>query len=662
MKLFERIDYDIVNTPFAVSDSVTYPQTLHARFFDAQDKLLAEEQYGYLPLEQFYKLIDKGVALNLPKMAFVDFSLNGYRHQRGLSEKHPVELFGLNAPNSLWLNAGSVSFMGAYFGKETCLSHSVFSCSELSFEQCTFSDSLSLDYAVVACRNFSMNYSKHHGRYTNFKNSKWTEADKQFEHMQFTEGKLVFANAQLGNGDLSFASTNFGDCLVNFQVAQFGNGRVGFQKAHFGRGEINFEGAHFGDGEFSFRGAVIDGGSLKMARTRFGAGDKSFVNTQFGDGSISFVNANLGTGKVSFKLAEMGAGKKDFHFTSLHGDLIFERCTTGKGNFDFRAVDFSKGKLSFTRTELGKTEMNFDGAELHDYRIVFKYTQFENGSLHLSNLKATDSTVGFENLRLRAGEIYFNHSRIEKISFAGCQIDSYIDLRVAWCKQLDLSETVIRDIIDLSPDTYEVSFEHINLCGSRLPGSLYIDWERNHVKQLVYSQPKSSYMQKAEQFRSLKENYNRLGLYESEDLAYVEFKRCEAKAIRAASARKSTKARWWAKMVYYFKWILFDKVGLYATSPIRVLMSMIGVYLLFTGVYELLSQTGRMGIISSLGEPEHLSIWERSFYHSAITFLTIGYGDYYPSGFLRWVSSIEGFMGLFLMSYFTVAFVRKILR
>jgi len=40
----------------------------------------------------------------------------------------------------------------------------------------------------------------------------------------------------------------------------------------------------------------------------------------------------------------------------------------------------------------------------------------------------------------------------------------------------------------------------------------------------------------------------------------------------------------------------------------------------------------------------------RSFYHSAITFLTIGYGDHYPYRGIRWVSSLEGFSGLFLMS------------
>ncbi|MGM0496551.1 MAG: ion channel [Bacteroidota bacterium] len=54
-------------------------------------------------------------------------------------------------------------------------------------------------------------------------------------------------------------------------------------------------------------------------------------------------------------------------------------------------------------------------------------------------------------------------------------------------------------------------------------------------------------------------------------------------------------------------------------------------------------------------------------YTTAITFFDenkkeIGYGDYYPEGIIRWLCGLEGFVGLFLMSYFTVAFVRKILR
>ena len=51
-----------------------------------------------------------------------------------------------------------------------------------------------------------------------------------------------------------------------------------------------------------------------------------------------------------------------------------------------------------------------------------------------------------------------------------------------------------------------------------------------------------------------------------------------------------------------------------------------------------------------------------TFYYSLITFTTVGYGDCSPVGCLRIVAMIEGFVGPFMMSYFTVAFARKILR
>ncbi len=106
-------------------------------------------------------------------------------------------------------------------------------------------------------------------------------------------------------------------------------------------------------------------------------------------------------------------------------------------------------------------------------------------------------------------------------------------------------------------------------------------------------------------------------------------------------------------------------MGKFATDPMRVLSTMLITYLMFTFLYVILAEFGNVHIVSSLfasDDPNILKPIGKAFYHSAITFLTIGYGDYYPDGIARWISSVEGFVGLFLMSYFTVAFVRKILR
>ena len=86
------------------------------------------------------------------------------------------------------------------------------------------------------------------------------------------------------------------------------------------------------------------------------------------------------------------------------------------------------------------------------------------------------------------------------------------------------------------------------------------------------------------------------------------------------------------------------------------------IYCLYSLTYTLLPLFNLGGIINSVGATDGLSYIQTCFYHSAITFLTIGYGDYYPTGISRGISIVEGWSGLFLMSYFTVAFVRKILR
>ncbi len=237
----------------------------------------------------------------------------------------------------------------------------------------------------------------------------------------------------------------------------------------------------------------------------------------------------------------------------------------------------------------------------------------------------------------------------------------------------------------------------------RLLVRLYLVWRRTDIKKLIYDQD-SSNKAKEEQFRVLKENYSVTGEYSYEDEAYVEFKRTEAKALleenlkRAKDAferqilkkieKKHTKVelkhnsfkhfiryfliylklyikRSFSHIRHFLGWLIFDKMGKFATDPMRVLVTMLITYVGFTLLYIILAYFGNVHIISSLfdeGDPRILSSVGKAFYHSAITFLTIGYGDYYPDGISRWISAVEGFVGLFQMSYFTVAFVRKVLR
>jgi hypothetical protein len=200
------------------------------------------------------------------------------------------------------------------------------------------------------------------------------------------------------------------------------------------------------------------------------------------------------------------------------------------------------------------------------------------------------------------------------------------------------------------------------MSGMRLIGKLYIDWKLNKCYDIIHKQNETTIRQKAEQFRILKENFSGTGKYDDEDLAYVMFKRFEARADMNESITENKWSRIWEWPAFAFKWLVFDKIGLYATSPGRVLMSVVIFWIFFGTTYYLVQLSGLGSTGSSVQNPDHLTPFLQSFYHSAVTFFTIGYGDVYPMGLSRVVSGLEGFMGVFMMSYFTVAFVRKVLR
>lgn len=224
-----------------------------------------------------------------------------------------------------------------------------------------------------------------------------------------------------------------------------------------------------------------------------------------------------------------------------------------------------------------------------------------------------------------------------------------------------MSNCIIKDMVDLKPGFSAVQVKELNLSGARNLGRIFIDWKLNNVKDLILSQKETNSLEKAEQFRLLKEDFNANGQYDDEDSAYVQFKRQELRHFREKKTGGSEKV-WYGWFAFYFQKLVYDRMGLYATSPVRVLASMLIIYLCFSLIYMLLPFFLDTAIHTGLSDPEPMGRLATSMYFSAITFFTIGYGDYYPYGFIRWIASIEGFTGVFMMSYFVVAFVRKMLR
>jgi hypothetical protein len=519
---------------------------------------------------------------------------------------------------------------------------------------------LNLDSFYIT--EFSLsNYRRHHemDRKAMVTLNNFSARNAFFESKNATD----FSYSQFTDGDINFDGAHFARGKVLFNGSDFGKGNVIFSNTLFRNGNIGFNGSVFGDGDFLFKNAIVKDGIKDFQDIKFGNGEISFANTEFNYGELLFINTQFGNGKFNFKVTRIGGGKVDFHYSAF-GDceVSFERTEFGNSRVDFRTVDFGSGRINFNRSVFGNGEVNFEGASCRSGKIQFKKSEMGAGPKLFNLMEMGNAEINFEKTEFGDGDVSFNNSFIKVLSLKSCHLDHYVDLRLARAGLLNISDTIVRDIIDLEPYDFKIDIDELDMSGMRLIGKIYIDWELNNCRQIINNQKETTIRQKAEQFRVLKTNFSSTGKYDDEDEAYVMFKRLEAIANMHDGIKKSKWAKIWELPVYGFKWLVFDRIGLYATSPGRVLLSVIFFWLAFGFIYYFIELLGLGLTMSSVGNPDKLTPFLQSFYHSAITFFTIGYGDVFPQGVTRIFSGLEGFMGVFMMSYFTVAFVRKVLR
>ncbi len=452
--------------------------------------------------------------------------------------------------------------------------------------------------------------------------------------------------------EIDFSHGVFVGSLSDLSNAVFADGPLSFYHAKFNVDKVEFSSCHFGSGATNFQFAEFYTQHVGFDDVVFENGDIQFISSVFGDAKISFKGANFGDGKV------------DFHYSSFgNGNLTFDKAIFGGGEVSFKRVDFGDGKVDFKRVHFGNGLIDFSEADFKSGKTVFRSAVFGKGDVIFDEV-VSESDFIFDNAEFGSGKLSFFGAKASKLSFQLCQFNNYVDLRVEKVRKIDLSYTIVRDIIDLMPtDKYRVEMEEMIFSGMRNLGNLYIDWRANKVLSLILSQEDSTQKQKSEQFLILKETYNSTGRYADEDKAYVWYKRFELKADLEHVLKKDPKSALWAYPTTFSKWLLFDKIGLYATEPVRVLFSVGVIYTFFSLVYLILPHFGDTYIDTGGGDVlADMNEVAKAFYFSAITFLTIGYGEFYPVGIIRFFASIEGYVGVFLMGYFSVAFVRKVLR
>jgi len=449
---------------------------------------------------------------------------------------------------------------------------------------------------------------------------------------------------------------------LSFHSANFKSNGANFSNCYIKVDKFEMVMTKFDGGEMNFKNTIFDKGVKDFQDIDFGAGDVIFTNTEFGDGDVSFINARFNDGDVNFKVARFGQGKVDFHYAKFgKGNISFDQTEFGNGRTDFRTVEFGTGRTTFNRCVFGDGEVNFEGAEATKGKVSLKRATFGNANVIFDLYQGKDSELVFERSTFPA-DVSFKGAILKGLNLGECQFNSTLNLYMESCETLDLTGCTFRDIVEFYTHGESPKVNVLNLTGVRLLGLLYLDWNVNNIKQLIYRQEDTTYRVKAEQFRILKQNFNNTGQYDDEDEAYIEFKRNEANAILTESIQKKRISMLWQYPSFAFKKLVFDKMGLYATSPLRVVFSNIVMILTFGLIFTVLPYIAETSLTNV--DPS-LSFWSKywiSVYYTGITYFTVGYGDICPVGVLRLVADLTAFIGVFMMSYFTVAFVRKILR
>ena len=245
------------------------------------------------------------------------------------------------------------------------------------------------------------------------------------------------------------------------------------------------------------------------------------------------------------------------------GKVDFRRVIFGDGDIDFEEISLAKKiNLFFRRANFGSSSVSFRDAHLEGCSVDFEEAEFKNGKLNF--------------FKLTAQSLSLNH----------CFLNCNIDMRIDDCHTIDISQSIVHNIIDLNPGLTKMNIHELNLSGVRNMGDIFIAWDDNHVLDLISNQKSTTLHEKAEQFRLLKEEFRDTGRYIDEDIAYVYFKRYELMS-EYEQAKENGLFLFSFMPNFIFQRLVFDKVGLYATNPFRVLFSIVIVNFIFSFIYTI---------------------------------------------------------------------------
>lgn len=513
--------------------------------------------------------------------------------------------------------------------------------------------------------------------------------DVCFNNIEFS-GLIDFSFCKFYS-NVSFERTIYRGCDVKFEKVLFlknseATNNVAFTHAEFNDTKITFEGSifevdtsfrksRFGDGDICFSECTFEGDSLDMDHTDFGNGLKNFSDTKIFTSNILIWKSKFGTGEILFNRVEC-LGSIVFSETVFNMDkfsaikssfesyLNFDECKFLGGEIEIRDSIFKNSSLSFAQCDLGETKINLNNSVFKE--VIFIDITFE------------------KDLLLRVEEI-------TKLILQNCYIKADVFMDMTY----DRDAYILGGILHDPKNNKYIEYTYLSFENTKVTGNIYLDWERNNVCKAIddYSEirwiqwtlKRQDYlsMDRMLQYRMLKNNFNKIGQYEDEDKALVKFMDNNLMLSKSKGA----------KFVKYF----FSRVGGYGTNPFTIACAIFVIIIGFAFAYMCVGIDSNLSDNSnndenissnantcSISDSSNYTIsnnlvdtntdnknqsnekqipFVRELYFSGITFLTIGYGDISPENDIaRILAVLEGFLGVFTMSYFSVAVIRRILR
>jgi len=467
------------------------------------------------------------------------------------------------------------------------------------------------------------------------------EDDSYFIGARFG-GKFNFSRAVLGGASM-FSEAEFEDDS-NFRHVKFKR-KADFSGAVF-RGRSNFRRAEF-DGHSDFEATEFE------EKSEFSWTD--FRNTCEFNGAnfreVSYFGNAYFEHLSSFKVVYFGE-KSYFGNAIFEGDSDF-RETKFTGGCSFRGTKF-KGRSFFDSSELGSRSF-FNNAEFNK-NIKFTGTILNN--IKFEGVKTNRNLINLENATVYEGVIKQPEDSSTFYDFTEATLGD-IDIRKENCdrKPFDYFRfyktdfdgfdfTDYKDELGSSPQIHEFKYTSEDESEERedRPEELEATYlkAKDGAKKVGDHELASEFFIKEMQYR--RERYK--DELEEEDLDWK----------HRAKLEFDRRVNW-----------LYEMTSGYGEKPIRVILTSISVVVLFTFLYPFwgIRQTGdgtarTLSYASASAPAEYIDVIAHSFYFSSVTFTTLGYGDMYPVGLSRILSTVQSATGALLIALLIFVFGRSV--